>query len=242
MPTSSYPNLSDQQRFWEAWNAGLREPTHLNPWALKCGDTIVQMLGALALGHPRILDLGCGTGWLTERLAQFGPATGIDLAESAIAAARARSPHITYLAGDLFELPMPANHFDVVVSQNVIAHVADQRAFLDRAADVLKPNGYLLLTTPNKFVMDRSDWPPQPPEHLERWLTKAHLKALLCRRFRLLHATTILPLGNRGILGLINSYKVNAAVGRLISRHHLERLKEGVGLGWMRIALAQKRS
>jgi 2-polyprenyl-3-methyl-5-hydroxy-6-metoxy-1,4-benzoquinol methylase len=241
MSTSSYPNLSDQLRFWDAWNARLREPTHLNAWSIRRGDAILQLLRDLALDHPRVLDLGCGTGWLTERLAEFGPSTGVDLAEGVIAAARSRSPHITFLAGNLFELSLPRDHYDVVVSQDVIAHVTDQKAYLDRAADVLKPSGYLILTTPNKFVMDRSDWPQQPPEHLERWLTGRQLNGLLSRRFRVLRTTTILPLGHRGILRLVNSHKINAAVGRLIPQHRIERLKEEAGLGFARIALAQKR-
>ena len=191
---------------------------------------------------PKILDLGCGTGWLTGRLAEYGSTTGLDLAEGAIAAAQSWAPHIKFLAGDLFQIPLPTGHYDVVVSQEVIAHIPDQAAYLDRAAEALKPNGYLILTTPNKFVMDRSEWPPQPPEHIELWLSMTDLKRLLRRRFRILHASTIVPYGNRGILRLINSYKVNTALGRLISQQYLERLKERAGLGFTLIALARKKS
>jgi hypothetical protein len=89
--------------------------------------------------------------------------------------------------------------------------------------------------------MDRSDWPAQPAEHIELWLNMAGLKRLLGRRFRILHASSIMPIGNRGMLKFVNSYKINAALGQLVSREKLERFKEWVGWGYELIALAQKR-
>lgn len=65
-------------------------------------------------------------------LAKFGPTTGVDLAESVIVTARARCANVTFIAGDFFKMSLPANHFDVVVSLGIIAHVPDQVAYLDR--------------------------------------------------------------------------------------------------------------
>jgi 2-polyprenyl-3-methyl-5-hydroxy-6-metoxy-1,4-benzoquinol methylase len=242
MSVSTNPSLADQQRFWNNWNATLRDPKNLNEWSLKRGETIVELVRSLSIENPKILDFGCGTGWLTERLAEFGETTGTDLAECVIAAAQARAPHIRFIAGNLFQMPLPSGYFDIVVSQEVIAHIPDQSAYLEHAAEVLKSGGYLIITTPNKFVMERGDWPPQPPEHIEHWLTMRNLKRLLHRRFRILHTSTIVPLGNRGILRLINSYKINTALGLFISKKNLEKLKEWAGLGYTLVALAQKRS
>jgi 2-polyprenyl-3-methyl-5-hydroxy-6-metoxy-1,4-benzoquinol methylase len=242
MSGSTNPNLIGQQRFWNNWNATMRDSKNLNDWSLKRGETIVQAVRSLAIKHPKILDFGCGTGWLTERLAEFGETTGIDLAERVIAEAQVRSPHINYIAGDIFQMPLKSAYYDIVVSQEVIAHIPDQPAYVDRAAEVLKSRGYLIITTPNKFVMDRSDWPPQPCEHIEQWLTMASLKRLLQRQFEVHHTSTIVPLGNRGILRFINSYKINAALGLFISEKHLEKLKEQGGWGWTIVALAQKKS
>ncbi len=237
----STPDLSDQQGFWNTWNSTLRDPKNLNSWSLRRGQTIAELVRSLAIEHPKILDFGCGTGWLTERLAEFGETTGIDLAERVIEAAQSRAPHIKFIAGDIFQSPLPCAYYDVVVSQEVIAHIPDQAAYLDRAADVLKSNGYLIITTPNKFVMDRSDWPAQPPAHIEHWLTMAHLKRLLNRHFKVLRTTTILPLGHHGILRFINSSKINAALGSLVSQQTLERCKEWAGYGYTLVVLAQKR-
>jgi 2-polyprenyl-3-methyl-5-hydroxy-6-metoxy-1,4-benzoquinol methylase len=238
---STYPGLRDQQQFWNNWNATLRDPTNLNEWTVKRCEIILRFVRSLAIDKPKILDFGCGTGWLTERLAEFGAATGIDLAEEAIATAQSRAPHVEFHAGDLFQIPLPKDYYDIVVSQDVIAHIPDQEAYVDRAADLLKAGGYLLLATPNKWVMDRSDWPAQPAEHIELWLTMTGLKRLLGRRFRILHGSSIMPIGNRGILKFVNSCKVNAALGLFVSQENLKRFKEWVGWGYELIALAQKR-
>lgn len=240
MPIVTNPHITDQQRFWEIWNSEMRDPEHLNEWCKRRAESILQLLQSLKLDHPEILDLGCGTGWLTEMLAHFGPTTGVDLAESVIATAKSRSPHITFMAGDIFQMPLPTNHFDVVVSQEVIAHVVDQAAYLDRAAQVIKPGGYLIITTPNKFIIDRGDFPPQPPEHIERWLTMRQLKCLLHPRFQILRSMSILPMGHRGILRFVNSFKLNALMEIFFTQRYLATLKERIGLGYTLIVLAQK--
>lgn len=238
MSAANHPTLANQQRFWDAkWQA----TKAIEPWSLQRGEALLRLLRSLPLEHPKILDLGCGTGWFTAKLAEFGQATGIDLSEEGIAQAKSWFPRATFLAGNLFDVPLPAAHFDVVVSQQVIAHVENQLAYLELAASTLKPGGYLLITTANRFVMERLDWAPQPPEHIEQWLNMRGLKRLLRPRFRILHIASLLPIGNRGILRVLNSHKLNTILGFVIPRHSLDGLKERAGLGYTLIALAQKR-
>lgn len=243
MQTSHEPSISQQKQFWETWNAKMRDPEHLNEWSLRRGEIILKFFQSLRLQNPEILDFGCGTGWLSERLANFGPVTGVDLAESAIATARTRCTGCKFIAGDFFKIQLPAGHFDVVVSQEVVAHVPDQAAYIERAARLLKPGGHLIITTPNKFVIERSDvFPPQPPEHLEKWLTMGKLKRVLDPHFRVLRSTSILPMGNRGILRITNSTKINNGLAMFLSSRRIESLKERLGLGYTLILLAQKRT
>ena len=243
MQTSREPSISRQKQFWETWNATMRDPEHLNEWSLRRGEVILNFFQSLGLRNPEVLDFGCGTGWLSERLASFGPVTGVDLAESAVATARTRCPKCTFIAGDFFKIPLPENRFDVVVSQEVVAHVPDQPAYIERAARLLKAGGHLIITTPNKFVIERSDvFPPQPPEHLEKWLTMGRLRRLIDPHFRVLRSTSILPMGNRGILRITNSTKLNAGLALFMSGRGVERLKERLGLGYTLILLAQKRA
>ena len=239
MSRSIAPSLSDQQQFWNSWNASYRDPSKLNQRTVRRGEVIIALVRSLGLDKPKILDFGCGTGWLSEGLAQFGPVTGVDLAADVIAAAQSRAPHIRFLAGDLFQAPLPNAYYDIAISQEVIAHIPNQKAYLDRVANLLKPTGYLILTTPNKFVMKRSDWPPQPAEHIEQWLSMAQLKRLLRLRFRILYISTTNPLGHRGILRLLNSYKINTLLGKFIARKNLESLKEKAGYGYTIVVLAR---
>ena len=178
MAVPTFPTLAEQKRYWDSkWER--ERATFPNEWALRRGEIVLGLVRSLGLHRPKIVDLGCGTGWFTEKLADLGEVTGVDLSGEAVAIARQRLPGLTFLAGNAFEMPLPAGAFDVIVSQHVIAHVENQHAFVDRVADLLKPDGYVIVTTANKFVMDRLDWDPQPREHIEQWLTMRGVKRLL---------------------------------------------------------------
>ena len=103
----------------------------------------------------------------------------------------------------------------------------------------------MILTTPNRFVMERlgeHGWEPGPPEHIERWLDRAALYRLLRPRFEILRFTSILPMGTGGILRLVNSAKLNRALQRVIPEARLRGFKEWAGLGYTLIVLARKRA
>ena len=199
------------------------------------------MLDSLALEGPRIMDLGCGTGWLSERLAERGRVTAIDLSDECIAEAHRRAPHIEYIAGNLFEAPLPPGHFDVVVSQDVVAHVVDQPAYVAVAARLLRPEGHLIITTTNRFVVKRMDLPVQPAEHIERWLTMRALRRLLRPHFMVLQSTSVMPMGSRGALRLINAPQLESVLAPWVSPARLTAFKERLGLGYNLVALARKR-
>ena len=240
MSTDEHPTLDVQKKYWDdKWDWVRTQYPHDR--AVRRGDKILAYLRTLGLECPKILDLGCGTGWFANQLAQLGPTTGIDLSEEAIAQAKSQFPRVTFEAGNLFEMALPERNFDFVVSQEILAHVADQSGYLERAARVLKPGGYLVVTTPNRFVHDRNQWPVRPPGHIEQWLSRKGLKRLLRPHFRLLRTTTAVPLGHRGILRLVNSSKLNGVLGLLFTPEMVVAFKEWAGFGWTQIVLAQKR-
>lgn len=237
--------IDNQKRFWDWHWQHWREHNVLSDWAVRRGDVIVALLRSLPLVRPRILDLGCGMGWCTEKFAELGPTTGIDLSTEAIAVARARCSRATFIAGSAYDTTLPAAHFDVVVSQEVLPRVEDQPRYLERAADVLRPGGYLVLTAANKFVMDRlgdSGFAALPSELIEQYRDRRGLKHLLRPRFDILRMTTLMPLGNGGILRLVNSSTVNRVLGVVIAPRYLERFKEWAGFGYTILALARRRS
>lgn len=74
-----------------------------------------------------LLDVGCGTGWFTRRLAAAGfEMTGLDVDANALDFARQRSDHgISYVEGNACRLPFPDQSFDQVISITALCFVAD---------------------------------------------------------------------------------------------------------------------
>lgn len=233
-------DLNIQRQFWNGWIAEtLGESGH---GSFRRGETVLRLLKSLKLLRPHILEVGCANGWLSIELAQLGQVTGIDLADKPIAAAKSRYPNINFIQGDFVNLDLPAGHFDIVVSVDVIGSVSDQRGFIDKISRVLKHGGYVILICPHKFVWDRTDFIRRSHGEIPlNWLNMKDLKGLLSHRFCLLHSETIIPGGNRGILRLINSRWLNAIVREIVPDSWIVTAKERAGLGKSLVALAQKR-
>lgn len=87
-----------------------------------------------------ILDLGCGDGQLTRRLAATGASVvGVDLSPQMLAAARERG--IDAREGSAESLPFADRAFDAVFSNAVLHWVRDQEAMMAEVRRVLKPGG-----------------------------------------------------------------------------------------------------
>lgn len=110
------------------------------------------------LSGRRALDAGCGAGLLCEPLARMGAdVTGIDAAEENIAAAKAHAAGsgliIDYKCGEIGALGLSG--YDLVCSMEVIEHVADKPAFIAALAGAMKPEGLMVLSTPNRTARSR---------------------------------------------------------------------------------------
>ncbi|MCX8159587.1 MAG: methyltransferase domain-containing protein [Candidatus Saccharicenans sp.] len=97
----------------------------------------------------KILDVGCGDGFYTERIASKGAeAVGIDIRQKALNKARNRSssPKLNFMEMNAEELDFPENYFDKVISLCVIEHLQDDERTLRQIARSLKPGGRLFLS------------------------------------------------------------------------------------------------
>ncbi len=119
------------------WNTALYEDKHAFVW--QYGENLLQLLDPQP--GESILDLGCGTGQLTEKIAQAGAEVwGIDHAEAMIEKARQNYPHLRFNVGDArnFQVERP---LDAVFSNAVLHWVKEADKAIASVHQALKPGG-----------------------------------------------------------------------------------------------------
>ena len=144
----------------------------------------------------RVLDAGCGGGYMSEALARSGAkVTGVDIAPGAIDAARLRAKQeglpINYRIANAEQLPFDNGSFDAVVCTDVLVHVPNPQQVIAELTRVVRPGGEIMFSAINRnwlarLVMvtlgeDLLGWVPQgthdpkkflTPRQLSRWLAE----------------------------------------------------------------------
>jgi ubiquinone/menaquinone biosynthesis C-methylase UbiE len=101
--------------------------------------------------NDRVLDLGCGTGWASRRLARIattGEVVGIDVADEMLRRAEQASAgikNVRYIWGSAESIPAEDNYFTKVLSVESFYYYADQGRALDELRRVLAPGGKLFI-------------------------------------------------------------------------------------------------
>jgi 2-polyprenyl-3-methyl-5-hydroxy-6-metoxy-1,4-benzoquinol methylase len=131
--------------------------------------------------RPRILDIGCGRGWLTNLLSQFGDIKGIEPIGPVVKYANLLFPDIDITEGDIDSVLKKNEKFDIIVCSEVIEHIPDEEKadFLKKLNRVLHDDGFLIITTPRKDVQELWLRYSQPGQPIEEWLDEATLEVLL---------------------------------------------------------------
>jgi 2-polyprenyl-6-hydroxyphenyl methylase/3-demethylubiquinone-9 3-methyltransferase len=135
------------------WNLqGSSRPLHqINPLRLEFITQYTEVSG------KKILDVGCGGGILTESLACMdADATGIDLSQQAIDAAKAHAKtheiKVHYDCCELASLTKKKTRYDIITCMEMLEHVPDPAAIIADCAALTRPDGYVFLSTLNRNV------------------------------------------------------------------------------------------
>jgi 2-polyprenyl-3-methyl-5-hydroxy-6-metoxy-1,4-benzoquinol methylase len=109
-------------------------------------------------GKPIVLDYGCGSGILVDRLAKRGCiAAGVDTSMSNIDYAREHFKG-QFVCGDVDSLIRRKWRFDVIILSHVLEHLVDPRAFLAKMKELLRKDGQLLIAVPNLWAYKEHSW------------------------------------------------------------------------------------
>ena len=112
------------------------------PWIL---DQIKKH--GLYNSDTKVLDVGCGAGFLSNELAKEGlQVTGVDLSEESLKVAQKydETKKVHYQTADAYKLPFPDHSFDVLTAMDFLEHVEDPKLVIKEFSRVLKPNGVFI--------------------------------------------------------------------------------------------------
>lgn len=126
------------------------EAAHRAPWISD------EIRGTHRGKRARVLDAGCGAGFLANALARNGfDVTGLDLSPRSLAVARRHDTTRTvrYVEGDARQMPFPAGSFDVVCAMDLLEHVEEPGRVVAEAARLLADRGLFFFHTFNRNVL-----------------------------------------------------------------------------------------
>jgi SAM-dependent methyltransferase len=143
-------------------------------WRIEHDDRLATFAGLLDRPRARLLDVGCGGGWLLARAAARGwDVLGVEPSEAMWRRASTRAPVVrgTFPAAEVGA----RGPFDAVHVKQVLEHVDDPPAFLADVRAVLAPGGYVCVEVPNDFnplqraaaaALEKPPWWVVYPVHL----------------------------------------------------------------------------
>jgi len=146
-------------------------------------------LAARWCANKRTLDAACGEGYGSNLLARSAASvTGVDVSDQAISHARQRYEPVDGLEfqqADCTNLPFDNNEFERVVSFETLEHLAEQDQLLAEFRRVLKPDGLLILSSPDKASY--TDAKNTVNEYHVKELYRDELETLIGRHFPAVH-------------------------------------------------------
>ena len=158
-----------------AWKKLLGMLMYLHPGRREDVDFNIMYLPAHPKGH--LLELGCGSGKVLQRMQQMGwQVEGVDFDPSAVENARSKGLQVHF--GTLEAQNYPNDHFDMIFMSHLIEHVHDPLGLLIEDLRILKPGGKLIVVTPNNASLGHTFFKEawrglEVPRHLYLFTLKA---------------------------------------------------------------------
>ncbi|WP_448339109.1 methyltransferase domain-containing protein [Desulfovibrio piger] len=147
---------------------------HLHRYLLAC---------ELAAGKT-VLDIACGDGYGSAMLARHAAqVTGVDIDTPTVERARGKyvADNLRFLQGSATDIPLDDDSVDLVISFETIEHLMEQDRMLYEIRRVLRPEGFLLISSPDKY--EYSDVPGYHNEFHLKELYRQEFEALLQKHF-----------------------------------------------------------
>ncbi len=128
-------------------------------------------IGTPAFGNGgKMLDMGCGNGRYLLTMRKLGwQVEGVEFSESGVRVCQ--KENLTVHHGDLPSANFEDGRFDLITVRHVVEHIPEPQAFMAELARILKPQGRLVMETPNANALGRSWFGPNwyandVPRHL----------------------------------------------------------------------------
>ena len=147
---------------------------HIHRYAIAC--ELVQ--------NKKVLDIACGEGYGSYLMANDAfSVTGIDINSIVIEKAREKykKSNLQFLQGAAEKIPVEDHVFDIVVSFETIEHLENHQLIFNEIKRVLKPEGVLIISTPNKLFYSDKNGYVNPYHKKELYLNE--FKDLLSKSF-----------------------------------------------------------
>lgn len=207
--TTPYPNIDEASR-----------------WAKMCEylSEIADLRRAAGARQPmRMLDVGCGRGWLTHLASSYGTCEGVEPVPAPVEQARAYFPGLDFRVGTTADVLASPDFrpYDVVLSSEVIEHVPDKENFVAEIRRCLVPGGEAVVTTPRGEEYEKylKVSPRDTMQPVEEWISEEDLRALFMRHgFRAVKH-------DRAYVNLPGMSPLHSVCARFDSSRKLDRLR-----------------
>jgi len=173
MTESNTPSI-DAEKVAASFDKAANDYHHTALLQQEIGERLVERLADISLNATNIVDLGCGTGFVMQKLAQYHPKSqifGVDIARHMLQQAQKHAPrwfsNQHFICANAEFLPFADNSIDLVISNLMLQWCGDFTAVLKECQRVLSPKGVLLFSTlgPDTLKELRESWAQVDKHH-----------------------------------------------------------------------------